>query len=361
MDVKINSCVATTTILMGVVGVYLNYHIDSVNYVEVFVMDYDMRELSRHEVVREPCKDYIKDMIDEAFGGLGGDSKEINFEDVFLNLIYSESDRSKSESYKKALSKSPLLSLYRVKRKMKKPPFKLLFPSHELSEYEIIHYFMMRLFAKHEVANYLSKEEYPNLDSAFTVIQNILNVLFVENEKKRKVLYDYHCLVFEDEYFLISGKIKISDSLVSFFSVEEITRLSPFQVAQTLKHDEIISLYSIENPNFEDILALENRRLSTHLYNNGRLYISYKNDNYHVNSKIFTLSDDISAKLFITDSNQLILSTKKQKDEAFWNKKLSDRFGKSLIKQGEWIFNEEILLDFIESGIDDFNKWLGSL
>ncbi len=352
---KINFCAATTTRLMGVVGVYLNYDIEEINYAEVFVMDYDMGEVTKHDILKSPGYDRIKALLEESFGGLGGELIQLNFYLEFLKIFYAEYRRTGSPTYKDVKKKSPLLKLVDGRKGRGKPALSLLFPSHELSAYEVIHYFMMRLFADDEVASLLAIDDYPPFLMDFTVIKNTLTKRFRNDGSD---VYDFSCLVFGDSYFLLGGKIELKDNLVDTFNLDEITPLTPLQVAQTLRQKEIISVYTIENPTFEEAFTFENRRLAPHLYENGRLYISYRYDNNHVDSDVFTLSDDIEASLFITDGRQVILSTRTEENSLYWNEKLVNRYGDSLLRIGEWIFDEEVLLDFINTGLLNFLEWM---
>lgn len=363
---KIKSCMATDTRLMGVVGVYLDYVLSGVNYSEIFVIDYDAKEISRHDLLKSPSIDAIKAAKDEAFGGLGGTFIPIDVDLHFLPMFRS-AKKAFIDFDKKVCSReiaemtknSPIINEREKKAVGLTYSEDLLFPNHDMSDFELMHYFIIRYFAADSVSEYLSIETYPEFEYGMMVSKNSLREIEdEENDETSLGLYEFSCIAHSESYELISGTISVTEGLVDRFAIDDITALSDDAAVELLKKQEVVSLFHIESENFEEVFYLENRKLSPHLYPNGRLYVSYKSDNSHVDSDEYNLNDDVEIAIFITDSNQIILSSSSVENDIIWTEKLMNRYGGSLMRIGGWVFEKQVFLSFVNSDFVDFMDWL---
>lgn len=356
---QILNSAATNTRLMGVVGAMLCYEYEGTKFCEFFIVDYDIRELGRHEILVAPGEDDIRAYSDEVFGSLGGELVKLDFETDFLNLFFGEARRSAHDSYKQAVKKSPLLSA--VDKRLRRPRFEdiKLFPKHELSDYEIVHYFLMRYFECDELAFDLCDQRLDIEDWDFEMSGMVVKNTLIEPEPGEDArFFDFSLILFFGPYFLINGSVGIEDGAIIEFEVEEVMELPPDSVAKMMRKEELITIYQIVSPSFETAFCIENRRIIPQLYNAGTLFVSYKKDNFHVDSPVYTVNADIEASLFATDSGQLVVCTDESEEGYAYLERLQNRYGNQLIKIADYLFDDRVFLDFVESSRSDFLEWI---
>lgn len=343
---------------MGVVGAMLYYeHLDE-KICEFFIIDFDIRELGRHELLMAPSDDDIKAYSDEVFGSLGGELVKLDFDTEFLSFILAEARRSSHISYKKAFKKSPLLSS--IDKRLRRPRFEdeKLFPKHELSDYEVVHYFLMRYFECDNLYfqlcdEYLDFEEW-DFEMSGMAVKNTLT----ESEGEDARVFDFSLILFFDPYFLINGSVAVDEGLIVDFHIEGVMELPPHSVVKMMRKEELITIYQIVQPNFETAFCIENRRIIPQLYESGTLFISYKKDNMHVDRPVYAVNNDIEASLFATDASQLVVCTDESEEGYAYLERLQNRYGDQLIKIADYLFDDRVFLDFVESGNHDFMEWI---
>lgn len=358
-NLNIISCLATNTRLMGVVGGLIHYELEGKNLAEFFIFDFDIMELGRHEQVYNPGSDDIKAYSDEYFGSLGGELIALDFWRDFLAMFFLEMKRSNHSSYKIAKKKSPLLS--KLRKNMIKDGYseEVLFPKHELSEYEICHYFLMRYFEIDELCldfcDFSLDFDMWDPDLTGMVIKNTLR----ESEGDDGMsFYDFSSILFFGSYFLVNGSLGLEDGLITGFSIEEHMQLPPNAVAKMMRKEEFITIYQIVMPGFESAFCMENRRIEPQLYESGTLMVSYKKDNSHVDQSVYSVNNDIEASLFVTDASQLVVCTDSDNNGYEYIQSLEDRYGDQLVKIADYLFDDRVFLDFIASSSHDFIEWL---
>lgn len=358
-DFNILTCAATNTRLMGVVGAMLVYEHQGTKRAEFFIVDYDIRELGRHEILTNPGEDDIRAYSDEVFGSLGGEAVKLAFEAEFLSFFLEEARRSSHESYRKAFKKSPLLSL--VDKKAEMPIFDVtrLFPKEGLSDYEVLHYFLMRYFECDELGfifcdDGLNIEDW-DFEMSGMAVKNTLNEVETDDEAR---YFNFSLILFFGPYFLINGSIGIEEGMIIGFEVEEVMELPPDSVVKMMRKEELITIYQIVSPSFETAFCLQNRRIIPQLYNAGTLFVSYKRDNSHVDGPVYSVNADIEASLFATDAGQLVVCTDESEEGYAYLESLQNRYGNQLVKIADYLFDDRVFLDFVESSTSDFIEWL---
>lgn len=359
-DFNILACAATNTRLMGVVGAMLCYEHESEKIAEFFIIDFDIRELGRHEMLISPGEDDIRAYSDEVFGSLGGELIKLDFESEFLSFLLAEARRSSHSSYKKAFKKSPLLSSIDRRGRRLRFDDARLFPKNELSDYERVHYFLMRYFECDELAYALCEERLNMEDWDFEMSGMAVKITLIETEAEGEdtTFFDFSLILFFGPYFLINGSVGLEDGAIVDFDLDEVMELPPESVAKMMRKEELITIYQIVSPSFETAFCIENRRIIPQLYSAGTLFVSYKKDNSHVDQPVYSVNADVEASLFATDAAQLVVCTDESEEGYAYLERLQNRYGNQLIKIADYLFDDRVFLDFVESGNHDFIEWI---
>ena len=121
-------------------------------------------------------------------------------------------------------------------------------------------------------------------------------------------------------------------------------------------YDVLLSEEDMEN-NIGELTVNLNTVMSSH--ENGRMFMAFKKNNDHVNSRVFRLSNDVKGVYFLTDYGQLIASAYTLSDIRFMENKLkASPLAPFLMTTAKYEFKEPVLFEFIQSGFEDFDEFL---
>lgn len=362
------SAYVTDTRLMGVLGMYVHWGLKDC---------YEAQEL--HQFFYFDAEDYGL----EAYQGLwGGDIHEIQL--IEQSMINPLGGKKIDISQKEAAFLLKEYINFNKKRNLPMPSpvgeYKQLLDSFRPlseeekslldrklytgihSEYQLIHYFLMRCFSKdREGALQLCHPDVP-LDiyddfPAATFCKNIID------EKDGWFLAE-SLIEFNNRYTLTVSRIKVEDMKVSRFR-----RISSFPVTAAeaglmLSRPEFITVYEImESP---DILGEESLEFQFNtavtLHDNGKLFLAFNDNNDHVDKRIFRLSEDVFGLYYITDTGQFLVASYDIKSiKALEKDLLSSSFGRYLLPIAKYEFKEPVLYDFIQSGYEYFEDFLDDI
>ena len=100
-----------------------------------------------------------------------------------------------------------------------------------------------------------------------------------------------------------------------------------------------------------------NAIMSTH--ENGRMFMAFKANNDHVNSRVFRLSNDVKGVYFLTDYGQLIASAYSLHDIRHLENRLkASPIAPFLMITAKYEFKEPVLFEFVQSDFEDFDDFL---
>lgn len=230
------------------------------------------------------------------------------------------------------------------------------------SEYQLIHYFLMRCFSKDpQGALRLCKADVPtNLYDDYPAATLCKNTI---DERDGWFLCE-SLLEVQSKYMITISRIKVEDMLVSRFQ-----RVSSFPVTSTeaslmLSRPEFVTVYEImTSPDMLEEESLEfHFNTAVTLHNNGKLFLAFNNHNDHVDRRVFRLSEDVFGLYYITDSGQfLVASYDIHSIKALEGDLLSSTFGKYLLPTAKYEFKEPVLYEFMQSDYEDFEDFLDDI
>lgn len=228
------------------------------------------------------------------------------------------------------------------------------------SDFELINYFLMRVFAKDmEGAEFLSCPGLPlSLYDELAVAAFCKNIITVKEDS-------FVCeslLEAKGIYYIAISSLKLSDLKVSEFERVSFFKITHTEAAMMLTRPEYISVYELYTDDetfiresFSDVMdfAIPSRQ------EDGTLYIVFNRNNDHVGDSVFMLNSDVFAIVYISDLGELILASYKRPNISTVELLLNcSPLAEYTYSTGKFEFKEQILYEFIHSGLDYFEDFL---
>lgn len=363
------SAFITDTRLMGVVGMYIHWELSNNDFTTDFhqFFYFDAEEYG-FETYKSLFGDDSEELImteQALIGGLGGNKVNISEKEAtFLVQKYVAMNDSLSiplpeaQNEYKFLLENPITLTNEESDALIE---KLCTPIQ--SEYQLINYFLMRVFGRDlEATAYLTSGDIPLDDiyekSEATLCKNGLEEYYDDG------VFSYLCeslIEFDGKYKLVVTEIYLAEGKVTKVKKRSSFFVTPAEAAMMLNHPEFITVYEILTEPEEFYMQfseISGGSMQT-LHDSGRLYLEFNKSNDHVNRKVFRLNEDIHGLYYATDYGQLIVAAYSLKDIHDIEKNLSkNEVGASIIATAKYEFKEPILYEFIQSDFDDFTDFL---
>jgi len=362
----------TDTRLMGVVGLYIHWELSNSEFAsdfhQFFYFDAEEYGFETYKSLLGSDTEALAITEQALIGGLGGNKVNVSErEATYLVQKYVAMNESLNIPMPDGKSEYAFLLEEPVTLSAEENEIlidKLCTPI--VSEYQLINYFLMRVFGRDfEAAAYLSTDDFP-LDilaesEGATLCKNTIEEFFDENG------CSYLCeslIEFDGKYKLVVSEIDLEEGKVSGTKLRSSFFVTSAEAAMMLNHPEFITVYEILTE-MEEFLrrfsSLTSSSMQT-LHENGRLYLEFNKNNDHVNRKVFRLNEDIHGLYYATDYGQLIIAAYSLSEIHEIEKTLSkSEVGTCIIPTAKYEFKEPILYEFIQSDFDDFTDFLDFL
>ncbi len=231
------------------------------------------------------------------------------------------------------------------------------------SVYQSINYFLMRVFEKDYIgASYLCDEHFGgSLCGDFCDIPiGVLDHNTIKGENGKFICKSIVHGENDRNYFCIS-EIGLTDLKVTHAKTLNYFEISVAEKHMILSKKEYITVFDLltEDANINEIIFKIPFPQTSTPHANGSLHLVFKSVNDHVDSAVYSLTDDMVGTYFVTYTGQIIIQAFSYKDA----KKLEDALMKneiasSLILVGKYKFKNPVLSSFIDSGYLDFESFL---
>jgi hypothetical protein len=362
----------TDTRLMGVVGLYIHWELSNTDSVsdfhQFFYFDAEEYGFETYKSLLGSDSEALMIMEQALIGGLGGNKVNVNErEATFLVQKYVAMNEELSIPFPEGRNEYAFLLEIPVTLTDKESEIlteKLCTPI--VSEYQLINYFLMRVFGRDfEAAAYLAAGDFPLHalagEEGATLCKNTIEEFYDENGCsylcESLIEYDGKYELVVSEIYLREGKVSGTKKRSSFF-------VTSAEAAMMLNHPEFITVYEIL-AEMDDFLkrfsGLSVNTMQT-IHENGRLYLEFNKNNDHVNRKVFRLNEDIHGLYYATDFGQLIIAAYGLNEIHEIEKTLSkSEVCTCIIPTAKYEFKEPILYEFIQSDFDDFTDFLDFL
>lgn len=357
---------------MGVIGLYIHWELSNTDFVsdfhQFFYFDAEEYGFETYKSLLGSDGEALTMMEQALIGGLGGNKVNVNErEAAYLVQKYAAMNERLSLPLPETKNEYEFLLAEPVTLTKKENQIlieKLCTPI--VSEYQLINYFLMRVFGKDfEAAAYLTGKELPfdtlAESEGATLCKNAIEEFLDENG------CSYLCeslIELDGKYKLIVSEIHVEKSKVSGTKKRSSFYITSAEAAMMLNHPEFITVYEILTET-EDFLkrfsGLSVNTMQT-LHDSGRLYLEFNKNNDHVNRKVFRLNEDIHGLYYVTDFGQLIVAAYSLNEIHEAEKILSrSDVGSCILPTAKYEFKEPILYEFIQSDFEDFTDFLDFL
>ena len=236
-----------------------------------------------------------------------------------------------------------------------------------VSDYQVVNYFLMRCFGRdYEAAAYLASGDFP-LD----IYDRYKCATFCKNVIDKETTFDdgavsYICeslVEMNGQYETVISKVAVKELRVVDFCHCSGFHVSAAEAAMMLAKPEFVTVYEVllSDEDIDNTIGELSFDLNTimSVHDNGRLFMSFKKNNDHVNDRVFRLSNDVSGIYFLTDYGQLIVAAYTLPDiRALETRLRNSLLAPFLVPSAKYEFKEPVLFEFIQSDFDDFDDFL---
>lgn len=385
------SAYVTDTRLMGVLAVYAHWHID--NYPEddvckdngckgnasesniiwgdlhqFFYIDCEESGIETYHEVRESDTEKIETIEQMLIGGLGAGKVDLN-EAQFRGLMC----HWRRFNIAHGLPLPEKESHYDFIFEPERPDslMELICPAVR-TDLQLVNYFLMRCFGRdHEGAAFLSAEgagvaidTYDRYERA-TFCRNVIDDKAQLADGSKEYLCE-SIIEMDGEYDRIVSLITVKDLKVTGLICRSITPISQSEATLVMKKSEFVTVYEILLSEDELENNIDEFTMSFHTtmteYENGRLFLSYRPNNDHVNRRVFQLNEDVRGMLFLSDCGQLIVAAYNEGDViTLENMIRGNVLAPYLIMSGRYEFKTPVIYEFMQSDLDTFESFLRAL
>ncbi len=367
------SAYVTNTRLMGVLALYAHWRIEGsdeiLDFHQFFYIDCEESGLETYDSILGNDSAEIEATEQALIGGLGAEKIEITYPQLSGILTFYRIFNEKHSL--------PLPTGFSEYGFMLEPGTILTPDEHAdlmhlicgeiTSNYQTINYFLMRCFGQdYRAAAFLTAGDFD-----LEIYDDYKGATFCKNTIDKDQTYDdgtaaYLCesLIERDgNYEIIISRVVVKHLQVVDFSHCSGFAVSAAEAAMMLTKAEFVTVYEVllsdedMDNNIGELTINFNTIMS--IQENGRLFMAFKKNNDHVNSRIFRLSNDVKGIYFLTDYGQLIVAAYSLKEIRQLEGKLRlSPLAPFLIPTAKYEFKEPVLFEFMQSDFDDFDDFL---
>lgn len=382
----------TDTRLMGVVGVYIHWLLPDnetlTHFHQLFYFDAEEYGFDTYKSVLTGDDgtglDELRDVENALLGGLGG--KQINLSEkearymvqqyVDLNrrmnlplpedyqeyrfLLYPKDELDRTEEYVLMSKQCPLLN----------------------SPYQVITYFLMRIFgkdfgaAKFLTKNYVRTNIFPEHKAA-TLFRNSIDPApgedgsntgyYATDDDKDFGTFQTHTswlceslIEYDRNFYIVITQVTLDNLRVVKFEKVSSFKISQTEAVMQLARPEYVTVFDFyENaPPFDRNSTALSQKAMINTHDNGRLFMMFHPNNNHVSRQTYLLNDDVLGTYYVSDSGQIIITSYSQEGirALEWDFCHSDHIAFAELV-GKYQFDEPVLDEFIGSGFEDFSDF----
>lgn len=367
------SAYVTDTRLMGVLAVYAHWHTEDIMLTsdlhQFFYIDCEEAGLETCRIIEGSDPDEIELAEQSAIGGLGAVKKDITERQLrgllrFYRDFNTERNLPLPENFKE------FEFIFEPEIYLSKEEDEILMNmicGSLLSDYQVINYFLMRCFGRDEKgASYLAAD-----NVSLDIYNSYKCATFCKNVIDKETVFSdgtisYMCeslIEMNGQYETVISRVTVKNLTVVDFMHCSGFAVSTQEAAMMLSKPEFVTVYEVllseedMDNNLGELTLNLNAIMSTH--ETGRLFMTFKKSNDHVNNRIFRLSNDVKGVYYLTDFGQLITAAYTLPDIRRLESRLkSSMLAPFLITTSKYEFHEPVLFEFIQSEFTDFDDFL---
>lgn len=370
---KFIGAVATNTRLMGVVGLIAHFQNErGEDLTQVLHLDYEEYGIDGYQLFVDASEPEIQKEIQKVTGGLGGNFVEISYEG-YRHLVYEAyllDPQSVHIQYDILPDFPEILQPFALKEEALRDLYDLVGPT-VVTDTERLNYGLMRMTGHDEQGfAYLSDVAVPSawyqeVAAPGTLLKNTIHEVESKTVDGVKGLNTYRCEALIDQYDrykLIHLYFEIAQTLkgrrIVGIKLASVLNISAYEASFQLRKREHIAVYEILQEAFKDFFEEAYPEMLINGHGAGDLYTQFNSNNQHVSQSVYYLSGDVYANYYITDEEQMVVSTFELENLDHIDLALSQKFNGSIAKIGEMTADQSILYDFVTSGYGNLYEYL---
>ena len=384
------SAYVTDTRLMGVLAVYAHWHLD--NYPsddtvwgdlhQFFYIDCEEAGIETYHEVRESDNKKIEMIEQMLIGGLGANKINLTVEQLRylmchwhrFNLAHGLPLPEKESHYDFVFDAGTASDPEDSSGRGPIPTGRLmaLICPEIRTDLQLVNFFLMRCFGRdHEGAAYLAADSYVVAIDTYdryekaTFCRNAIDLKAEHADGTREYLCE-SIVEMGGDYDRIVSQVTTKDLLVTELICRSITPISQSEAALIMKKSEFVTVYEILLSEEELENNIDEFTVSFHTtmteYENGRLFLSYRPNNDHVNRRVFQLNEDVRGMLFLSECGQLIIAAYNEGDVIYLENMIRNNvLAPYLTMSGRYEFKTPVIYEFMQSDFDTFDSFLNAL
>lgn len=373
-DMKYVSGYVTDTRYMGVVGLFMRFKVwyssnpeEPEDLSQFFYFETEEFGFDEYASVKGNDPETFDNIKRQLFGGLGGKEVAVTEKEAFY-LLQTFVDFNKKneiplpehrEEYMYYLGEP--ITMNGKERSVLQS--KMCTPI--VNNYQAIHYFLMRIFGKDfaAAANLVKGNVLMNQFETLPVCTMCMNTLDIHEAGQDTVYMAESVVEYDGEYTIIVSEVTVnSDHQIVDFSSRSSLRITQREAAMKLRKSEYVTVYKFSG----GVESFENRcpeilgnTVSTET-DIGNMYMRFRKNNDHVKKRVFRLSDDMEGLYFVSFNQGQILATAYSLSAILQleSELRESKLGSAITTTAKYEFKEPVMLEFIGSGIEDFNEYL---
>ena len=368
----------TDTRLMGVVGLYLQWKVPCqdnaggeyyIDYHQFFYYDAEEYGLETYRSILGCNPEEISIIESSLLGGLGGKEISVTKQEAFyLVKAFTEATKKLGQplpedafDFQFMIDEAPDLTPKEEVALMTKMCDNIV------SDYQLMNYFLMRSFGKdRQAVRFLSSAKageglFSDIPMA-TFCKNSIDKCPGDNTEDSKAYLCESLIEHSNSYFLVVTEIWTHNLKVIEAKQISCFKVSPQEAAMMLARPEYVTVFDMitdEEELVESIITklLPNTMVTTH--ENGKAFLSFNPDNRHVNHREFRLNEDVFGMIYVSDSNQLIISSFALQNILTLEFDVRrSPLHNYIIMNSKYEFKEPVMYEFMQSDFDSFEEFV---
>ena len=166
---------------------------------------------------------------------------------------------------------------------------------------------------------------------------------------------------YDDAYYLVITQITLDHLRVVKFEKVSSFKISSAEAAMMLTRPEYITVFDVfeDAPVFTHNTTELSKRAMITFHDNGQLFMIFHPHNNHVNKRVFMLNEDVLGVYYVSDSEQLVLSSFSADGiRAMESDFFQSGYSVYTSLVSKYQFKEPVLYDFISSDFEDFEDFV---
>ena len=384
-DEKFISAYATDTRLMGVLVIYVKWHLSGIAVAgkksrvlhQFFYIETTEEGIESYRGIYGENKEDLTFAEQSMLGGLGAGRVPLTEnETVYLVQQYAQMTRDfgnllpdDPEEYNFILNRDAGLAPGLEDDLFWKLCGKIT------SENQLVNYFLMRYYAKDFFAARMLASASACLDCSqladaglSTLCRNEI-IPPAKDGSPEDMFYVCESVLEEDRgHCIVVSEVGVSIErdrpAISHFEVSSKFFISAAEAAMKLARPEYVTVYEISGPSDNLIAELDQRYIGSlqNLTEGGKLYIVFNEDNNHMGKRIYLLNDDVKEIIYVTVENQLIIGSYSLSGiKRIENRMMLSPVANQLFEAAKYEFKEPILYDYTMSYGGNFISYVENM